>query len=253
MKKKGSLPFALGLILLLICAIVVFLFTQGIFNVGQDVIGSGGCVSSLVASGYKGSIDCPRRYISFWDHQIHVRAGGKDSQLKIRMLKDGSIVKSDTYDALTDDIVYQAIAEEMMTCWDNVAAGTVNVLKQESGSMCLVCSQITFDDSSHQSRSGLLKYLKTTKTSSSKTYYDSLLKKYDPKDVENFVVGASGPQYLSNFDYFTDESLDFQKTYMLVLQDTKKSSTSNKVDLYFFYLKPIEYFEDPNLCTHIVN
>lgn len=99
-------------------------------------------------------LDCPRRNLKIFENKVEIN-GKKSKKYNIKKLSENDVNK--------------ILAEELRLCWYKMAEGNRNIFEQSyffelSPNVCLICSEIEFDDKlKGKSFSGLLDYLTSKK------------------------------------------------------------------------------------------
>ena len=161
------------------------------------------------------SLDCPRRNIKIYEDKVTVN--GKKSR------------KYD-FSKLSKDEVNHILAEEMRFCWYKMAEGNQDVFENNfifglPHNVCLICSEISFDDKSiGNTYVGLVEYLKSRKISNADISYFDYLIKYQPYPWWGVVPWSQG---------FTPWG--YSKTGKIA-EDVVNSN--NKYSIYFLAYKP---------------
>ncbi|MFH1506300.1 MAG: hypothetical protein ABIE94_04935 [archaeon] len=154
-------------------------------------------------------IDCARYLIEFQDEQVSVRFA--DEEQKYPILHNGEVVKD--FDALTENMVYYVISNEIRLCWYQFHEGKLDIFNKAlfdwmgNEKVCFVCDEISFD---HQSfgldtkYEGFWEYIQTTKNPKIEmTLYDYLtdddhicasIYRGDPNCFEGYAEGGRGLQ-----------------------------------------------------------
>jgi hypothetical protein len=89
---------------------------------------------------------CPRNYITFFENKIVSRTGTKETKNKV-VVKG---IKTDKFKELTQDIVFQTIAQEAKDCWYKMGEGKYVPFDQNffiQTTACMLCSSIEFEPS----------------------------------------------------------------------------------------------------------
>lgn len=131
-------------------------------------------LSGTLPKGFAGNaLDCPRRYVTFYEDKILAEVAEDKLPLKPE------------YKTISQEEVRRGIAEEIVNCWEMMGQGKYNPFDvgvlEDQQSACIICSIIDFDEDAIKKLNSKLisnfdeNYFKNNKLlGTKKTYYDSL-------------------------------------------------------------------------------
>ncbi|MGV8172151.1 MAG: hypothetical protein ACP5OA_05675 [Candidatus Woesearchaeota archaeon] len=215
---KGQLSQTAALILILVGAIVMFLFISKVTSKStfDDAINT--CrfsvmtqVASEVSPGITGKkspfdINCEKRYVKFYNTKVEL---GLNPENMKPLAIDFNGQKIKKFKTLTDQAVDQVIAEELRICKFQFAEGKVEVFANDDAffgkNVCFICSEISFESSSIKQNSFNTLFEYTSKTAFDDTgtsYYEYLNEEsytlnkmwvqpnYDPSKESRYMINS---------------------------------------------------------------
>ncbi|MBI2652899.1 hypothetical protein HYX00_05520 [Candidatus Woesearchaeota archaeon] len=228
MDKRAMSDVMIVLIIFIVGALVLITFGYSIANQLKEDSDSEICRLSVLAQSQFRKVpgidislpktviplDCPRRRLKISENKVLIN--GK---------------KSDKYNfkKLTQDEVNHILAEELRMCWNKMGEGKLDVFEYswfvDLKSICVVCSELEFDDKlkpKGQSYEGLLDYLKTKKMPKSEIKYSDYLVR---TQASRYHLGIPYTQY-NPWNYGSTDK---------IYED--KLLTSEKYSIYFLAWK----------------
>ncbi|MBI2656388.1 hypothetical protein HYX03_01460 [Candidatus Woesearchaeota archaeon] len=165
-------------------------------------------------------LDCPRRNLKIFENKVEI---------------NGKTSKKYKFEKLSQNEVNRILAEELRLCWYKMAEGNRNIFEQSyffelSPNICLICSEIEFDDKlKGKSFSGLLDYLKSKKIPKGDiTYFEYLVR--SQKNLYLLKGNLPWSQHFTPWGYGTTNRVDDDKL-----------NTNEKYLIYFLAYKPDKF------------
>jgi len=245
--KKGQISQLTLLIIILISAIVIFLFITKFVAKSTFEESINACRLSVITqsatevfpslSGEKSPFDinCDKRYVQF--SKNNVKLGLSLTNMKpLAINLEGK--KITQFSSLNEFIVNQVVAEELRVCKFQFADGKVDVFGNDDTKIigwrgkkvCYVCSEIQFDSKINSDKNNpkifqnLLEYTKNTKFNNNVSYYDYLRSEslegnimWRQPDYEP-ITGISKVMYINlfgNTKQFANLDLNTSKDYLV--------------------------------------
>jgi len=188
--KKADFNVVMMMIILIVCAIILFAIGSKIFK-SYTVSGAiNSCRLSVLTeaqtkvlptwNGDKSpfSISCDKRYVTFYNNKVELGLAPEKSD-PMTVTFNGK--KTTTFSKLDNYIVNQVIAEEMRICYFEFGEGKLHVFDNDlnpkitniySGQdVCFVCSEINFQDVPQDTYGGFLDYINRTYIANEKMTY----------------------------------------------------------------------------------
>jgi len=238
---KGQMGQLGLLIIILVSAIIIFFFlTKFVNKTNYDQI-INTCRFSVLAQtateispGISGSkspldLDCEKRYINFYNTKVDL--GTTPETMKpTKVVYEGHKVTKFT--KLNEDVVNQAIAEELRICKFEFGDGKVEIFANDekfwtNENVCYVCAEINFEQEVQGPKyNSLVQYTKENSFSDTKqSYYDYLTEKtyagnemwgqplYDPSTWTKIFTNADGS--------YANLEIDTSKKYLVFIEKRK--------------------------------
>jgi hypothetical protein len=198
MKKKGQAESTLAIVIIA-CAIGIILIvaTGAWLNAMKKKTDIEGCRLSVLGKSYTKpggksplELNCPRTLVNFESHKVTSTTSGTEITKKV--IAKG--VRTEKFNALSKDIVFQVVAEEARNCWYKMGEGKLIPFDQslffKTANICLVCDTFSFEPGLQETFLDFGKYLNDTEAPNlGMTYAD-----YISRDVKQLQGPASGGQ-----------------------------------------------------------
>lgn len=160
-------------------------------------------------------LDCPRRILKIFEDRVEL---------------NGKKTKKYDFEKLSADEANRIIAEELRLCWYKMVEGNRDVFENSylfgGENVCLICSEIEFDDKVKGEFLGLLDYLKSRKIPRSDlSYFDYLIR--SQKNLYLLWGNAPWTQYTpwgyGSTQKFAEDKLNTNQRYSIYFLAYKPS------------------------------
>jgi hypothetical protein len=232
--KKAMMAGLAGIIIVLaIFIILIIFFIKTSSKIGENAdrevcrnsVLAHSMAKDILLSGKIIEPECKTYNIRFFND--HVEKNGKTIEVYDSRKKE----KVKKFSSLTEEIIYQLVAEEYRWCWYQFLEGEKSIGEWSFfGSLsgtCFLCTEISFDNNIKIPLNELtfIEYLsKTTMPKTNKTYLDYLTPE---KAIEGFSnTGIDKENYLQWLNYWSDYS---SSNYILLYKAKKNSVFYHKI------------------------